>query len=120
MTKGEELKFLRKDRKVSQEELADRLGVKKGHISMWERDKCLPNKENSEKLNDWAGYIMFDDGLPKVSHKVASLLTVAKDPNNPIPVTELISLVNRVSTEEDNQQDILKAISLGRWRVKYV
>lgn len=120
MTKGEELKFLRRDRRVTQEELADRLGVKKGHISMWEKDKCLPNKENAEKLNDWAGYTLFNDGLPRVSHKVASLLAVAKDNNNLIPVTELVSLVNRVSTEEDNQQDILKAIFLGKWRVKYV
>lgn len=119
MTKGEELRFLRRDRCATQEELADSLGVKKGHISMWEKDKCLPNRENSEKLNDWAGYTLFDDGLPTVSQKVASLLKVAKDPNNKVPVTELISLVNRVSTEEDNQEDIIKAIDRGKWRVRY-
>ena len=48
-TFGERLKFLRKDRKLTQPQLAKELGVSNGMISMWENNVCEPSLSHIKK-----------------------------------------------------------------------
>lgn len=45
MNFGEQIKKLRKDRKLTQQEMADRLGISRQAVSNWENDKNLPDIE---------------------------------------------------------------------------
>lgn len=45
MTLGQRLYQLRKDKNLSQEELADRLGVSRQSVSKWETDASYPEPE---------------------------------------------------------------------------
>lgn len=47
---GSRIKFLRVSQGLTQDELADRIGVKKAHVSNWENDKNQPSKENLDSL----------------------------------------------------------------------
>lgn len=43
---GEKIRKLRKENKISQEELAEKLGVSRQSISLWENDQTMPSMEN--------------------------------------------------------------------------
>lgn len=65
MTFGQKLKEARKEAKLTQEELADKLGVSRQAVSKWEADKGMPDIENikllSSSLNVSIDYLL-DDG----------------------------------------------------------
>lgn len=44
------LETIRKSKKISQEELAELIGVSRQAIYIWEADICLPNLNKIEKL----------------------------------------------------------------------
>ena len=46
MTFGEKLKKLRNEKQLSQEDLANQLGVSRQAISKWEQDIALPDTNN--------------------------------------------------------------------------
>ena len=48
-------KGLRVDRGLTQQELADRLGITKSTVSMYERGNRTPNFEISEQITDFFG-----------------------------------------------------------------
>ena len=50
---SERLKELRKARGVTQEQVADRLGVKKPSISNWENDNIMPSVDMLIKIADY-------------------------------------------------------------------
>ena len=52
---GEELKYQREKRNLSQEALANATGLKQQMISWWEADKGLPNIEFCVRLADYYG-----------------------------------------------------------------
>lgn len=52
MKTGERIALLRKERGMSQQELADRLGVSRQSISKWELDDSIPSIENFVRLGD--------------------------------------------------------------------
>ena len=52
MTFGNKLLQLRKNRKMSQEQLADKLCVTRQAVSKWELDETLPDTENLIKIAD--------------------------------------------------------------------
>ncbi len=52
MTFGQKLQALRKEKGISQEKLADRLGVSRQAISRWELDISLPETENIIKIRN--------------------------------------------------------------------
>lgn len=43
---GEKIRNLRKENKISQEELANKLGVSRQSISLWENDQTMPSMDN--------------------------------------------------------------------------
>lgn len=49
------LKELRLQHGFSQEELAEKIGIKRNSYSDWENGKCKPNYEKLEKLADFFG-----------------------------------------------------------------
>lgn len=52
---GERLSLLRRENKLSQEALAERLGVSRQAISKWEREECAPDTENLIALSEIYG-----------------------------------------------------------------
>lgn len=57
---GEQLKRLRKEYKVTQQELAKALNIRQQSISQWENDTSEPLLSNAIKLADFYG-ISLDD-----------------------------------------------------------
>ena len=55
MTFAEKLYQLRKQKGLSQEQLADELGVSRQAISKWEGGTCLPETEKLAQLSDFLG-----------------------------------------------------------------
>ena len=52
MTFGQKLQTLQKEKGISQEKLADRLGVSRQAVSKWELDATLPETENIIKIRN--------------------------------------------------------------------
>lgn len=52
MTTGEKLALLRKEKNITQEELADVLGVSRQSISKWEQNRAFPETEKLIKLSE--------------------------------------------------------------------
>lgn len=52
---GERLKQLRESKDITQQDLADILGVSVGTIGMYEIDKRMPNNKNRKKLAEYFG-----------------------------------------------------------------
>ena len=50
---GENLKFLRKMQGLTQQELAEKTGIKQQNISRWEKGIHIPNIEECIKLADF-------------------------------------------------------------------
>ena len=55
MNYGEELKYQRESRNLSQSELAKRTGIKQQNISRWESGDALPSIDFCVKLADFYG-----------------------------------------------------------------
>lgn len=55
MTLGEKLQKLRKDQKMSQEELASKITVSRQAVSKWELNEALPDTENIIQLSKVLG-----------------------------------------------------------------
>lgn len=53
MTFGEQIKQARERKNISQEELAEYIGVSRQAVSKWENDSSLPHGANREKLTDF-------------------------------------------------------------------
>lgn len=49
---ADKLKELRKERQLTQQQLADKLGVSRSAIAMWERGEREPNFETAEAIAD--------------------------------------------------------------------
>lgn len=47
------LKKLRKKKRISRIELSEALKIPKPYISMWEKNKCMPNKRYASKIADY-------------------------------------------------------------------
>ena len=52
MTLGQTIAQLRKDKKLSQDELADLLGVSRQSVSKWETDASVPELDKLIRLSD--------------------------------------------------------------------
>lgn len=102
---GERIKMLRNACKMNQKDVADKIGVSKSTIAMWETDKREPNIEMLQKLSECFGvsidflvdnegkfskeesalslYIGLDsDGQHKADEFMQFLMTKGKDTSN--------------------------------------
>jgi len=65
---GKRLKYLRESKEMTQQELADQLGISVGTIGMYEIDKRLPNNKNRDKIaaffNVSSSYLFGDSDDP--------------------------------------------------------
>ena len=48
-----QLRYLRKKRRITQIALSESLNIPKPYISMWEKNKCMPDKKYSKQLADY-------------------------------------------------------------------
>lgn len=46
MTIGKKIKYYRKNKKISQEKLAEKIGISRQAVSKWESDKSVPSTDN--------------------------------------------------------------------------
>jgi len=90
MSFGENLKNVRKQRGITQEELAETLGVSRQAISKWESDNGYPETEKllllSKKLNISLDYLM-NDASEIQEKEAAEEKTVVIAPSGKIAIT---------------------------------
>ena len=71
MKLGEKLRKLRKDRKLTQKELAEKLSVNMSHLNRIENSKCQPSIEMLKKFAEFFGvstdYLLSAVEFPKVN-----------------------------------------------------
>ena len=67
MTTGEKIKEARKQSGLSQEQLAEKIGVSRSAVAKWERDRGLPDVDNlkalSQLLNVSVDYLLDDEKI---------------------------------------------------------
>lgn len=90
MSFGEKLRNVRKQRNVTQEELADALGVSRQAISKWESDSGYPETEKlmaiSKTLNISIDYLLNDDSVMEEKEKTEER-TIVHAPSGKIAIT---------------------------------
>ena len=96
MFKGDRLKSLRKDKNLSQQNLADMVGVSKSLICCYESGKRTPSLENViafiQIFGVEADYLLGSDNLVKV---------VSNDRATYVPITkEEISFINEIKKDK--------------------
>lgn len=95
MTTGEKLALLRKEKTITQEELAEILSVSRQSISKWEQDRAFPETEKLIKLSEL--YNCSIDYLLKDENKIVENVEVKKTINKKkVIFTFIWSLVNFV------------------------
>ena len=63
MTLGERIQNMRKEMGLSQEELAERIGVSRQSVSKWENDAALPDTDKVLQLSRLFGVSAAEGGL---------------------------------------------------------
>ena len=100
MTLSERLKQLRKERHMTQADLANVLGVAKGTVAMWEMGKRNPSFEALEQLS-----IVFD-------RTMSYILGESDDPSSPELGENEIQKLGLWSLEEDYMEIMMKYLRL--------
>ena len=100
MTLSERLKQLRKERHMTQADLANALGVAKGTVSMWEMGKRNPSFEALKQLS-----IVFD-------RTMSYILGESDDPSSPELGENEIQKLGLWSLEEDYMEIMMKYLRL--------
>ena len=91
MLLGEKLKKLRKDRGLSQEQLADQLNVSRQAISKWELGESIPDTENLILLSKFYGVSI--DYLLLNELNISSELETKRSPSLPIFIFGMSALI---------------------------
>ncbi len=100
---AERLKELRKEKNMTQVQLAEALGVSKGTIAMWEIGKREPNFETLDRLS----YI-FDK-------RIDYILGYSNDASSPQPTEEDIDQLGRWVVEDQFREIIMAYLSLDEY-----
>lgn len=82
MNFGENLKRLRKERNLSQEQLSEMLNVSRQAISKWESNKTYPDIENLMLLRNIFNITLDDLLFDKNTDKIESMIESSKLPTN--------------------------------------
>lgn len=100
---AERLKELRKDKNMTQVQLAEELGVSKGTIAMWEIGKREPNFETLNRLSD-----IFDK-------RIDYILGYSNDASSPQFTEEDIDQLGRWEVEDQFREIIMAYLSLDEY-----
>lgn len=100
---AERLKELRKDKNMTQVQLAEALGVSKGTIAMWEIGKREPNFETLNRLSD-----IFDK-------RIDYILGNSNDASSPRFTEEDIDQLGRWEVEDQFREIIMAYLSLDEY-----
>lgn len=100
---AERLKELRKEKNMTQVQLAEALGVSKGTIAMWEIGKREPNFETLNRLSD-----IFDK-------RIDYILGNSNDATSPRFTEEDIDQLGRWEVEDQFREIIMAYLSLDEY-----
>ena len=100
---AERLKELRKEKNMTQVQLAEALGVSKGTIAMWEIGKREPNFETLNRLSD-----IFDK-------RIDYILGYSNDASSPQVTAEDIDQLGRWEVEDQFREVIMAYLSLDEY-----
>ena len=100
---AERLKELRKEKNMTQVQLAEALGVSKGTIAMWEIGKREPNFETLDRLSD-----IFDK-------RIDYILGYSNDASSPRLTEEDIDQLGRWEVEDQFREIIMAYLSLDEY-----
>ncbi|MBR3870271.1 MAG: helix-turn-helix transcriptional regulator [Clostridia bacterium] len=100
---AERLKELRKEKIMTQVQLAEALGVSKGTIAMWEIGKREPNFETLDRLSD-----IFDK-------RIDYILGYSNDASSPQFTEEDIDQLGRWEVEDQFREIIMEYLSLDEY-----
>ncbi len=137
MNIGTNIYTLRKEKKITQTQLADKLGVSEQAISKWENNQCAPDVSLFPIIADYFGVSidrLFGYHMNSYADEVKAIMKAAEDsrdtykeaeilakglekyPNSPdlkIGLAFSLSMVNRISKDEnERKRAINKAIEL--------
>lgn len=105
---AQRLKELRKKNNMTQVQLAEKLGVSKGTVAMWETGKRQPNFETLDELSD-----IFD-------RRIDYILGRSDDESSPNLTDEDIDQLGRWELEENFREIIMDYLSLDDFGKKTV
>ena len=100
---AERLKELRKEKNMTQVQLAEALGVSKGTVAMWEIGKREPNFETLNRLSD-----IFDK-------RIDYILGNSNDASSPRFTEEDIDQLGRWEVEDQFREIIMAYLSLDEY-----
>lgn len=108
---GDKLYQLRKDKGISQEELADKLGVSRQAISKWERGEALPDTDNLISIAK-----LYEVSLDELVGNTNIAQEVPTTQSTNVVAVEVVSDDSTVVEEKDNQTTIQKK----SWFVRFL
>ena len=100
---AQRLKQLRAENQMTQVQLAEKLGVSKGTVAMWETDKRSPNFEMLAEMSD-----LFD-------RRMDYILGYSDDASSPKPTEEDIAQLGRWAAEESFYETIMAYLRLDEY-----
>lgn len=132
MSIGTNIYTLRKERKITQSQLAEKLGVSEQAVSKWENDLCAPDVSLFPAIADFFGVSidrLFGYHLNSYADEVKAIIRSADDsmdtykeieiiseglkkyPNSPdlkIYLAFSLSMLNRISDDENERKEAIK------------
>ena len=100
---AQRLKQLRAENQMTQVQLAEKLGVSKGTVAMWETDKRSPSFEMLAEMSD-----LFD-------RRMDYILGYSDDASSPKPTEEDIAQLGRWAAEESFYETIMAYLRLDEY-----
>lgn len=100
---AQRLKQLRAENQMTQVQLAEKLGVSKGTVAMWETDKRSPNFEMLAEMTN-----LFD-------RRMDYILGYSDDASSPKPTEEDIDQMGRWAAEESFYETIMAYLRLDEY-----
>lgn len=100
MTLGQKIREIRRSRKITQKELAEKIGLTTTQISRWEQDHVTPRSRN---LQDLAKALDISEEEFEDLTPAAPLQLLVEDP-------ELLEIVTQINTLNTEQRKALKLV----------
>ena len=96
---GEQMRQVRKERHVSQAELAGYLSVSKTSVSLWESGKTNPSRLHRERLLDWLGEEIAREMIGNVGDQNFTDISDEEKSTPDVPMTEFGSRIRQKRKE---------------------